>query len=162
MKTTSPRVISEISNLPAPQRGSGTVEAFLFLLCCAFAFWCVSVLFLPRSGSVSERGPTLRPDILPPDISEFSNKIRDIPPAQSSSDWRAASLRPDWRYIVIHHSSTASGNAAKFDREHRSGEHPMENGMAYHFVIGNGNGSEDGLVEVGERWKKQLPGGHVA
>jgi N-acetyl-anhydromuramyl-L-alanine amidase AmpD len=37
----------------------------------------------------------------------------------------------------------------------------MENGLAYHFVICNGHGGTDGLVEIGSRWQKQLDGGHL-
>jgi N-acetyl-anhydromuramyl-L-alanine amidase AmpD len=37
----------------------------------------------------------------------------------------------------------------------------MENGLAYHFLIGNGIDSEDGKIEIGPRWVKQLKGGHV-
>lgn len=36
----------------------------------------------------------------------------------------------------------------------------MKNGLAYHFVIGNGQGADDGEIEVGQRWRRQLPGGH--
>jgi LysM repeat protein len=69
--------------------------------------------------------------------------------------------RNRWKYIVIHHSGTANGNAAIFDINHR--KRGMENGLAYHFVIGNGvkDQSVDGGIEVGNRWKKQLQGGHV-
>jgi LysM repeat protein len=66
----------------------------------------------------------------------------------------------DWRYIVIHHSGTRSGNAKIFDYYHRRVRR-MENGLAYHFVIGNGTESGDGEIEIGERWLKQLQGGHV-
>ena len=68
-------------------------------------------------------------------------------------------IRP-WRTIVVHHSATESGNAALFDKYHREAKH-MENGLAYHFVIGNGKGSGDGEVEVSPRWTYQLQGGHV-
>ena len=37
----------------------------------------------------------------------------------------------------------------------------MENGLAYHFVIGNGVDSGDGEIEIGSRWIKQIKGGHV-
>jgi N-acetyl-anhydromuramyl-L-alanine amidase AmpD len=37
----------------------------------------------------------------------------------------------------------------------------MENGLAYHFVIGNGVDSRDGEIEIGPRWLKQIQGGHV-
>jgi N-acetyl-anhydromuramyl-L-alanine amidase AmpD len=33
--------------------------------------------------------------------------------------------------------------------------------MAYHFVIGNGSESKNGEIEIGNRWKKQLQGGHL-
>jgi N-acetylmuramoyl-L-alanine amidase CwlA len=66
-----------------------------------------------------------------------------------------------WRYIVIHHSATRKGNAAIMDRYHSNHRH-MRNGLAYHFVIGNGtSGCGDGEIEVGHRWKEQLPGGHA-
>lgn len=64
-----------------------------------------------------------------------------------------------WRYIIIHHSATRTGNAAIFDSHHRRLR--MTYGLAYHFVIGNGTGSGDGEIEVGGRWKRQLHGGHV-
>lgn len=64
-----------------------------------------------------------------------------------------------WRYIVIHHSGTSVGNARIFDFAHR--QRGMENGLAYHFVIGNGTDSRDGEIEVGPRWTGQLAGGHV-
>ncbi len=38
----------------------------------------------------------------------------------------------------------------------------MENGMAYHFVIGNGRGMRDGDIAIGNRWHKQIKGGHLA
>lgn len=68
--------------------------------------------------------------------------------------------RRQWRYIVVHHSGTNSGSAKIFDYYHRH-VRGMENGMAYHFVIGNGSDSGDGEIEVGGRWLKQLQGGHL-
>lgn len=66
-----------------------------------------------------------------------------------------------WRYIVVHNSGTRQGNARAFDYYHRRVKH-MPNGLAYQFVIGNGNGSGDGKIEVGPRWTNQLSGGHCA
>jgi N-acetyl-anhydromuramyl-L-alanine amidase AmpD len=34
--------------------------------------------------------------------------------------------------------------------------------LGYHFVIGNGNGMDDGQLAVGRRWLDQLPGAHAA
>lgn len=64
-----------------------------------------------------------------------------------------------WTHLVIHHSGIESGNAKAYDSGHR--RRGMENGLAYHFVIGNGRDSGDGQIEVGPRWNRQLFGGHV-
>ena len=56
-----------------------------------------------------------------------------------------------WKTIYIHHSQTASGNAATL------GARP--GGLGDHFVIGNGSGCVDGEVQVGHRWASQLPAG---
>ncbi len=37
----------------------------------------------------------------------------------------------------------------------------MQNGLAYHFVIGNGTSTGNGPIEVGDRWRRQINGGHV-
>ncbi len=66
-----------------------------------------------------------------------------------------------WRNIVIHHAGVDRGTLKSMDRYHREERH-MENGLAYHFIIGNGNGLGDGVIAVGDRWKKQLDGGHLA
>ncbi|MCC5021671.1 MAG: LysM peptidoglycan-binding domain-containing protein [Candidatus Synoicihabitans palmerolidicus] len=64
-----------------------------------------------------------------------------------------------WKYVVCHHSAIEAGNAEIYGNAHlRRG---MENGLAYHFVIGNGRDSGDGEIEIGPRWTKQLRGGHV-
>lgn len=65
-----------------------------------------------------------------------------------------------WKYLVVHHSGTSSGNARIFDYFHRN-IRGMENGLAYHFVIGNGHDSGDGEIEVGDRWTRQIQGGHL-
>ena len=72
---------------------------------------------------------------------------------------RGTPLR-SWKFIVVHHSATASGNANRFDYFHRRVRH-MERGMAYHFLIGNGRGLSDGTIQPGSRWLLQQPGGHV-
>ncbi len=64
----------------------------------------------------------------------------------------------DWRYIIIHHSATAGGNVDMFDEYHRS--LGMDE-VAYHFVIGNGDKSGDGEIEVADRWRKQKHGAHA-
>jgi hypothetical protein len=63
-----------------------------------------------------------------------------------------------WNTIVIHHSAGDFGSAAHFDKYHRTVKNWDE--LGYHFVIGNGNGATDGLIEVGPRWLKQKHGAH--
>jgi hypothetical protein len=65
-----------------------------------------------------------------------------------------------WRYIVVHESATTKGNAKAFDNYHRNVK-GMPNGLAYHFVIGNGSYTKNGQIEVGNRWTRQLQGGHL-
>ena len=65
----------------------------------------------------------------------------------------------NWKGIVVHHSAIKNGNAAIYDKNHR--RKGMQNGLAYHFVIGNGIDSGDGEIEIGRRWTHQLQGGHV-
>ncbi len=66
-----------------------------------------------------------------------------------------------WQYIVIHHSAVDTGTLKAMDQYHREVRH-MENGLAYDFVIGNGSGMGDGEIGIGQRWTKQLDGGHLA
>jgi len=70
------------------------------------------------------------------------------------SAWRIDSDRR-WRYIVIHHSATDVGDAESFHRQHAK---KWQNGLGYHFVIGNGTTTRDGQVQVGPRWLRQNDG----
>ncbi len=63
-----------------------------------------------------------------------------------------------WRYIVVHHSDHATGSYAQIDKDHR--DQLGTKGCGYHFVIGNGSESQDGKVEVAERWLDQKAGAH--
>ena len=81
------------------------------------------------------------------------------PAAIGDPAWYATSNGRQWRYIVIHHSATAGGNAQQFDVAHRQVRGFDE--LGYHFVIDNGNGGPDGRVEVGSRWGKQKHGAHT-
>ena len=82
-------------------------------------------------------------------------------PARVKRAITQAKVKPGrWKHIVIHHSAVDSGTLSGMDRYHRNERH-MENGLAYHFVIGNGNGLGDGEIGIGARWAKQLDGGHV-
>ena len=66
-----------------------------------------------------------------------------------------------WKYIVVHHSASPNASVKGMDYYHRVERH-MENGLAYHFVIGNGHSMKDGEIAIGGRWTGQLDGGHLA
>jgi N-acetyl-anhydromuramyl-L-alanine amidase AmpD len=66
--------------------------------------------------------------------------------------------RTPWRYIVIHHSASAGGNAYTIDQMHRR---KGWDGIAYHFLITNGKGGPDGGLYVSPRWKQQKHGAHA-
>lgn len=55
--------------------------------------------------------------------------------------------RPNrWQTIFIHHSKTARGDAAS-----------LAAGGGDHFVIGNGDGAQDGEIQLTSLWNRQLP-----
>lgn len=54
-------------------------------------------------------------------------------------------------YIIVHHSGTSYGNVEVFRRVHREERGWYD--IGYHFVICNGNGGEDGEVQVGRSLK---------
>ncbi len=90
---------------------------------------------------------------------ELAKKKIFVGPARRQIDISRLQERR-WKHVIMHHSGTPTGNGKIFDYYHRKIRR-MENGLAYHFVIGNGSDSGDGEIEVAERWRKQLQGGHV-
>ena len=60
-----------------------------------------------------------------------------------------------WTSIVVRFSGAEHGSAQSLGELHkRAGV----GDLAYHFVLGNGQGASDGLVEIGPRWEQQRPG----
>lgn len=101
-------------------------------------------------------------DFVGPRPAENKSDPRRALPAEVAQAINSAKVKKNrWQHIVIHHSATKEGSGKGMDRYHREERH-MENGLAYHFVIGNGNGMKDGEIFIGRRWKEQLDGGHLA
>lgn len=92
------------------------------------------------------------PPVVAKPVVVFTQKVRE-----ATAKLKVAPGR--WKMIICHHSALTKGNAAAYDKDHR--RRGMENGLAYHFVIGNGVDSGDGEIEIGSRWTKQIKGGHV-
>ncbi|MDP6637199.1 MAG: peptidoglycan recognition family protein [Phycisphaerae bacterium] len=103
---------------------------------------------LDLTAPIRPTSPTLRPTVRHTTIAR---------PTTLSDPWRTKGYRL-WRYIVVHHSATARGNAASFDKSHRARGWDE---LGYHFVINNGDGGPDGRIEVGGRWTKQKWGAHT-
>ena len=62
----------------------------------------------------------------------------------------AVAAKPEqWKFIYLHQSATAAGNAVTLARAGA--------GACDHFIIGNGNGCQDGELEVTPRWNNQRP-----
>jgi hypothetical protein len=91
----------------------------------------------------------------------FMKRYRYLTPAVRKAIDSAKVQRGRWKYIIVHNSGTRQGNARIFENYHRKAR-KMQNGLAYHFVIGNGNSSGNGQIEIGNRWTRQINGGHVA
>ncbi len=109
-------------------------------------------LTIPASGAVGAGGAQQTSSGKGPSRGGVLASVR-----AASADLRITPGR--WTHIVIHHSGIEAGNARSYDAGHR--RRGMENGLAYHFVIGNGRDSGDGQIEVGSRWTRQIFGGHV-
>lgn len=77
----------------------------------------------------------------------------------SSTSGLSAHDTERWTSIVIHHSGGFTGKVRDLDARAKAAG---LNGLGYHFVIGNGSGLSDGVVEAGYRWNEQTPGAHVA
>jgi hypothetical protein len=78
--------------------------------------------------------------------------------AGGDASWRVP-LKRHWEGILIHHSATTYGNMALFDKSHREVNGWL--GVGYDFIIDNGDGGKDGLVETSFRWKQQIQGAHA-
>jgi len=84
-------------------------------------------------------------------------------PTDSKLNWMAEVEETEWQYIVIHHTATESGSVESIHKEHlnrRDAEGNPWLGIGYHFVIGNGQGMQDGAVHATFRWREQIHGAH--
>lgn len=66
--------------------------------------------------------------------------------------------RSRWQAIVIHHTASPFATAQSLEAQAKASG---LTGLGHHFVIGNGNGIDDGHLNVGFRWMNQLPGAHA-
>lgn len=90
----------------------------------------------------------LEPDKLRPDGANrlFAVNARD--PLDAVFATRVPPTPGRWRYIYIRHSATPQGDANTLGQ--------VQGGLGDHFVIGNGDGSIDGQIQIGQRWNEQV------
>jgi len=148
-----PRAVTAATPAPAPQsRASRTGSA-----------GGQSQVLIEKSGIEEDQG--FEPPPSPPPRRGFWPWSRPVSYRYLTSSVidairRAPVKRRRWQFIVVHNSGTRQGNARVFDYYHRHVRR-MQNGLAYHFVIGNGTSTGNGQIEVGDRWRRQINGGHV-
>jgi len=109
----------------------------------AFFFLIPSVLFLLLLGSDNLQGSVLLTKLAP---------IEERP--QDDPIVTAIDSQEKWTSIVIQHLGQPAGSVESVDRSHRQAG---LDGLGYHFLIGNGNGLDDGDIQIGYRWLKQQP-----
>lgn len=63
-----------------------------------------------------------------------------------------------WSAIAIQFSGSSYGSAVSVHEDHKQ---LGLDSLAYHFVIGNGRGSDDGQIEISHRWRLQQAGAQV-
>jgi hypothetical protein len=124
-----------------------------------------SDITVEKSGVEQEQG--FEPPPPPPPVKRswwpFSRQpanYRYLTAANIDAIRRAPVQRARWKFVIVHNSGTRQGSAKVFDYYHRHVRR-MKNGLAYHFVIGNGTSTRNGQIEIGERWIRQTRGGHV-
>jgi hypothetical protein len=102
---------------------------------------------------LSETEPPVGPQPSPGHRNPREPIFADADPA-----WRIP-LKRKWEGILIHHSAADTGNMARIDKYHREVNGWL--GIGYDFLIDNGDGGPDGLVETTFRWTQQIQGAHA-
>ena len=63
--------------------------------------------------------------------------------------------RKETTVIILHHSAAEAGNVEIFRHDHMTNPAKMWDDVGYHYVITNGNGGPDGLIQKGRNERKQ-------
>ncbi|MCE9581490.1 MAG: N-acetylmuramoyl-L-alanine amidase [Planctomycetes bacterium] len=82
----------------------------------------------------------------------FHNDAMPYPVAMQPVTSDAGKARP-WAGILVHSNRARKGSLKSIDLAHSA-----DGGAPFHFVIGNGTETADGLVEEGPRWKLERAG----
>lgn len=114
---------------------------------------------MPPMVSIPNPSPMLAP-IPTPTTPPLVQRIPTVP----GNPWKPEVAERSWKFIVIHHTASASGSVASIHQAHLKNKDKNGKpwlGIGYHFVIGNGHGMGDGEIEPTFRWQEQLQGAHA-
>ena len=151
MSTEAPAPTAHAADRPALPRSVVVWGAFLVASAVA-----VGILW---AGSPNRRPDALRATSAVPErpVSSLAGATVSAAPRIAPRDTPMA--RGRWTAIVVYDSGSPAGDLASLERRHFDAG---LSGLGWHFVIGNGQGLEDGRVAVGYRWDRQLPGAHAS
>ena len=138
----------------------------LVATCCLM--WSVGCLgcyrpsVVPPAASIGRPlvPPSPPPTVLTPQVPEVS----PVTPITRDNPWKPDTALREWKYVVLHHTASKSGNVESIHESHLKNKDKNGNpwlGIGYHFVIGNGSGMSDGEIEPTFRWKQQMQGAHA-
>ncbi|QDU81535.1 N-acetylmuramoyl-L-alanine amidase [Polystyrenella longa] len=116
---------------------------------------------LPHPASIQPQ-PAFMPLESGPGSAGQTPAAREI--SQTGNPWKPNEEERDWKWIVVHHTATDRGSVESIHETHlkrRDGNGNPWLGIGYHFVIGNGQGMEDGDIEPTFRWRQQMHGAHA-
>src|SRR5262245_20642940 len=106
-----------------------------------------SVLPPPTGGSLASRpAPAIANAGRQPQAQGLTASI----PSPGINPWKPTAKPRDWKYVVVHHTATESGSVESIHESHLKNKDKNGNpwlGIGYHFVIGNGAGMPDGMIE---------------
>ncbi|MEK6259361.1 MAG: N-acetylmuramoyl-L-alanine amidase [Planctomycetota bacterium] len=138
----------------------------LFATCCLMGsvgcLGCYRPSVVPPAVSI---GRPLVPASPPPTVpSPQVPEVSPVTPITRDNPWKPDAALREWKYIVLHHTASNSGDVESIHESHLKNKDKSGNpwlGIGYHFVIGNGSGMTDGAIEPTFRWKQQMQGAHA-
>ncbi len=140
----------------------------LFLMSGIGCSGCYQPAVVPPTASIPHPMVQPLPEPMKTPSSPPSSIPLTVPPRETAPPvvhtWKPEVAARDWKYVVLHHTATDSGNVESIHEAHlknkdKSGKPWL--GIGYHFVIGNGDGMPDGEIEPTFRWRGQMHGAHA-
>lgn len=143
-----------------------------FLIGSMGCLGCYRSAVVPPSTSIGRPGwpagtapvtplPISPPSTLPPSMVP---ETPTVTPITRDNPWKPDAALREWKYLVLHHTASNSGDVESIHESHLKNKDKSGNpwlGIGYHFVIGNGHGMNDGDIEPTFRWKQQMQGAHA-